>query len=222
MNISEAIKERRSIRSFQDKPVPRQTLREILQLATRAPSATNTQPWEFTVVTGDVLNKIRAGNITALQVHGAHSSDKTSRYQDVYKQRRIDLAKQIFKLMAIERTDKQKRDEWMQRGFCFFDAPAAIILTMDRSLEGTWAVFDLGVITQTICLAAMNFGLGTCIETQGVLFPDVIKQHTDMPESKEIIMSIAIGYPKEGAIINTLKTDREGLENITTWLGYTD
>ena len=110
----------------------------------------------------------------------------------------------------------------MQRGFRFFDAPAAIVISMDKSLDGTLALFDIGTIAQTICLVAFNHGLGTCIEGQGIMFPEVIRKHTNISAAKDIIMGIAIGYPDWGLPANDIKSDREPLDNITSWLGFTD
>jgi nitroreductase len=183
----------------------------------------NTQPWEFTVVTGEVLDKIRQGNLEKLATFaGRHSFMPRLGYQGIYKQRSIDLAIEIFRLMDIAREDIAKRTEWMQRGFRFFDAPAAILISMDRSLEGTWAMFDMGVVAHAICIAALEYGLGTCIEDQGIAFPEVIRECTGIPESKEIVIAVAIGYPDENFPANELRSKREGMANMTTWHGFSE
>lgn len=137
----------------------------------------------------------------------------------VYKQRQVDLAIQIFELMGIAREDKEKRTEWMQRGFRFFDAPAAIILSSDRSVDEARAQFDIGIFSQTICLAALKCGLGTCIGVQGVMYPEVVRRFTGIPESKRITISISIGYPDWDFPANKLRSAREPLEAIATWHG---
>ena len=219
MDIVEAIKSRKSIRAFLAEPVPQDTIREILNVAIRSPSALNTQPWEFTVVSGEVLESIKRDNVARL-LSGPPVHDPRLAYEGIYKQRRVELAKDLFKLMDISREDREKREVWMQRGYRFFDAPAAIIISTDKSLLGTWSLFDIGAVSQTICLAAMNYGLGTCIEDQGVIFQDVIKKHTGMPEDKEIIIGIAIGYPDPSFPANQLLSRREPLDKITVWLGF--
>jgi len=131
----------------------------------------------------------------------------------------VGLAIQIFGLMGIAREDKEKRAEWMERGFRFFDAPAAIILSVDRCLGDGYPLFDIGAISQSICLTALKYGLGTCIEDQGILYPQVVRRFTGIPESKRIIISIAIGYPDWDFPANKLESSREPIESITTWHG---
>jgi nitroreductase len=120
--------------------------------------------------------------------------------------------------MGIAREDKGKRAEWQQKGVRFFDAPAAMILSVDKSLEKLHAQFDIGVITQAICLVALTYGLGTCIEAQGVLFPDVVRRFTKIPKSKRIVTSIAIGYPDLDFPANRIESKRETVESFVTWL----
>ena len=221
MDIMEAIRARKSIRGFRPDPVPKEILREILDIATRAPSAMNTQPWEIIVIAGEVLENIKRGNIEMLE-SGALPNPNVSvqPFEGVYRQRQVDLAVQIFQLMGIAREDKAKRAEWMKRGFRFFDAPAAFILSVDKALKPWWELFDFGAISQTICLAALKYGLGTCIEDQGVMYPEVIRKYAGIPESKRIIICIPIGYPDWDFPANRLESKREPVEAITTWCGF--
>ncbi len=219
MEIVECVRARNSIRGYKPEPVSEEIIREVLQISIQSPSALNTQPWEFTVVAGEVLDKIRRGNVEKL-LSGAVPGNHGVGYGGVYKKRQVDLAVDIFGLMNISREDKEKRMEWTLRGFRFFDAPAAIIISMEESLKGTLAMFDLGSVAQTICLVAMKYGLGTCIEGQGVMFPDVIRQFTGIPENKIITMGIAVGYPDEDFPANKLKSRREQLDSLCTWHGF--
>jgi len=223
MDIVEAIKTRKSIRNFKPDAVPKETLREILEIARLAPSAMNTQPWEFIVLSGNVLENIKRGNVEKLNSgaspHPEHSvvgwpSDS------VYRHRQVELAKQLFSLMDIPREDKKKRAEWMERGFRYFDAPAAIIVLTDRSLSEAGPLMDLGAVIQNICLSALNYGLGTCIEDQGVMYPDVVRKFANISESKRIIISVAIGYPNWDFPANRVQSTREPVESITTWCGF--
>ncbi len=99
-------------------------------------------------------------------------------------------------------------------------APAAIILSIDRLVDKFHAHFDIGLIVQTICLTALNYGLGTCIEGAGIEFPEVVRQYTRIPESKLILISIAIGYPDWDFPANKLEIKREPLENFVTCCGF--
>ncbi len=221
MDVVEAIRSRKSIRGFKPDPVPKEVLKEILDIASRTPSAMNTQPWDVTAVTGEVLDNIKKGNIEMLTAGAEANPDLPFKpYEGIYRQRQVDLAIQLFKLMGIAREDKKRRAEWMQRGYRFFDAPAAIILSIDRSVDKLLSHLDIGAIIQTICLAALNYGLGTCIEDQSTFFPEVLREFTPIPESKEILIAIAIGYPDWDFPANKLETKREPLEKFVTWCGF--
>jgi nitroreductase len=157
MDILDAIRKRKSIRGYKSDPVPKTVIREILEIASLAPSAMNTQPWEFAVVTGEPLRKIREESAKKLNSgeipqpeHHVVGWTKNS----IYRVRQVDLAKHIFHIMNIPREDKIKRAEWMERGFRYFDAPAAIIIFVDKTLSETGPVLDVGAVMQNICLAA--------------------------------------------------------------------
>ncbi|GAB6269884.1 nitroreductase [Smithella sp. SC_K08D17] len=221
MDLMEAIQQRRSIRAFRNKPVPKDTIMEILNIACRAPSAMNTQPWEFAVVSGKKLDKLRAAIVEKLKNGAPIVPDHlvvSWPNEGVYKQRQITLAKQLFKAMDIQREDTEKRAWWLERGFRFFDAPAAIIIICDKVLGEAGPLLDLGAVMQNICLAAMQFGLGTCIEDQGVLYPEVFREHTGIPQTKRLMIAIAIGYPDLNFPANQIRSGREPAENLTTWV----
>ncbi|MBW2060049.1 MAG: nitroreductase [Deltaproteobacteria bacterium] len=221
MDLIEAIRTRKSVRGYKPDPVDKEILREILEIATCAPSADNSQPWEIIVVAGQALDDIKKGNIEALISGKTPTSDAPHQpYQGVYKKRQVELAVQIFQLMDIARDDKEKRNAWMQRGFRFFDAPAAFILYTDNSLDPRRAASDVGGLAQTICLTALNYGLGTCITTQGTMFSDVVRRFTGIPKAKQIYWSITIGYPDWEFPANKVQSARAPLETITTWLGF--
>lgn len=219
MDIIDAIRSRKSIRGYKPDPVPKKILKEILDIAMRSPSTLNTQPWEITVVRGEVLDNIRWGNIEMLDSGAIPASETTYKpFEGKYRRRQVELAIQIFNIMGIAREDKGKRAEWTQRGYRFFDAPAAFILSIDKSLdESAMNLLDMGAITQTICLAALNYGLGTCINDQGISFPEVVRKYTPIPGSKRIIICIAIGYPDWDFPANKLESKREPVDNIATW-----
>ncbi len=124
--------------------------------------------------------------------------------------------------MDISREDKEKRDQWMRRGFRYFNAPAAIVIYVDRSLPYPRPLFDIGAVTQNICLAALHYGLGTCIANQGIAFPEVLHEFAGISESKRIMISIAIGYPNWDFPANRVVSTREPIENIITWCGMDD
>jgi nitroreductase len=223
MDIIEAIQSRKSIRGFKSDPVEKSVIREILDIAVRAPSAMNTQPWEFFVITGDVLNAMRSALVDKLKSSAPMKPDHLVvgwPQESVYRNRQVGLAKEIFKLMDIQREDKAKRAWWLERGFRFFDAPVAVIVVTDKTLSESGPLFDIGAVTQTLCLAALKYGLGTCIEDQGVLYPEVARELAGIPESKRIMIAVAMGYPDSDFPANKLVSPRESADKITTWVGF--
>jgi len=223
MDVIEAVKKRKSIRGYKPDPVPKEVLEEILELASHAPSAMNTQPWEFTVLTGEVLENVRQSNVELLNSGAPPNPEHVVTSwprESIYRQRQVNLAKQLFQLMDIPREDREKRAKWLERGFRYFDAPAAIIMSTDRCLSESGPLLDMGALIQTICLAALHFGLGTCIEDQGTMYPDVLRKYAHIPEAKRIVIAIAIGYPDWDFPANKVETEREPIKNVTTWLGF--
>jgi len=223
MDIVEAIKKRKSVRSFKSDRIPQTIIREILEIACRAPSAMNTQPWEFVVVEKDVLEaigraaveKFRAGEEPRPE-HSVVGWPKDS----VYRRRQVELAKRLFGLLDIKREDVEKRRRWMESGLAFFNAPAAVVVCVDEALAEGTPVFDLGAVTQNICLAALHYGLGTCIQDQGVAYPEVLREHCRIPESKRIVIAVAMGYPDWDSPANKLETPREPVDAVTAWCGF--
>jgi nitroreductase len=223
MDILDAIKKRKSIRAYKPDAVPKAVIREILEIACLAPSAMNTQPWEFAVVIGEPLRKIREGNMEKLHAGKIPQPEHQVAgwpNDSVYRVRQVDLARHIFEVMDIPRKDKVKRDAWLTRGFRYFDAPAAIIIFVDKTLPEAGPAVDVGAVMQNICLAALHFGLGTCIHDQGIMYPDVVKRYTGIPESKRLIVAISLGYPDDENIANTITSTRESVDEITSWIGF--
>jgi nitroreductase len=223
MDIIEAIQFRKSIRGFKPDPVEKSIIREIIDIAVRAPSAMNTQPWEFFVITGEALSHMRKALVEKLKTGSPMKPDHLVvgwPQESVYRNRQVALAKEIFKLMDIRREDKAKRAWWLERGFRFFDAPVAVIVVTDKSLSESGPLFDIGAVTQTLCLAALKYGLGTCIEDQGVLYPEVARELAGIPDSKRIMISVAMGYPDWDFPANRLVSPREPADKVTTWVGF--
>lgn len=222
MELIEAVKARKSIRGYKPTPTPKEVLNQVLEIATLSPSAMNVQPWKFTILGGKVIEEAKE----ALQkqfLEGVEPHPEfaiSPRLEGVYKGRQVDLGRSIFQLMDIEREDKGKRTEWTLKMLRFFDAPNAIIISVDEEVSSFLFLFSLGVISQTIALAAVNLGLGTCIEQAPVFYPEVIRRIIDIPESQKLAIAIAIGYPDWDFPANKLQCPREPVSNIATWQGF--
>ncbi len=223
MDIIEAIRTRKSIRDFKHDPVPQAVIREILETSCHAPSAMNTQPWEFTVVAKEALDSIKQAAVEKLNAGEKPRSEHSVAgwpSKGIYRERQVKLGKELFQILDIKKDDAEKRSQWMERGFRYFNAPAAIIVCVDRMLTEGTPIFDIGAVTQTICLTALHYGLGTCIENQGVMYPEVLRKFCNIPNNKQIIIAIAIGYPNWDFPANQLETSRESVDTVTTWHGF--
>ena len=217
MELREAILQRKSIRGFLDKPITRDTLEEVLKLAQRAVSAVNSQPWLVHVVTGETLQKLGADNVARLR-RGEPTVTSEVPLSGVYRQRQVTVGKQLFAAMDIQREDREKRDAWTERGYRFFDAPAMILVCMEKSLSDAYR-FDLGCFVQNLCIAAMEYGLGTCVEYQAVYYENGLREYLALPEEQIPVIGIAIGYPDPTFPANAVITEREALENFVCWYG---
>ncbi|MCX6001962.1 MAG: nitroreductase [Chloroflexi bacterium] len=221
MDVIKALNSRRSIRGFKKDPVPKDVIHKILEAAVRTPSGMNTQPWEFVVASGKVLDEIRE-ECSKLFNEGSFPTNDMLRkpYEGIYRQRQVDLAMEIFKIIGISREDKEARKKWMLRGFRFFDSPCQIVICAEKEMQYHLDMLGIGAMCQSICLAALDFGLGTCIADQGIMYDQVWRKHAGIPETKRLIAGITIGYPDEGFAVNKMITPREPVDKITTWLGF--
>lgn len=221
----EVVRGRRSIRGYKPDPVSKELIREILNVAMRAPSSLNTQPWNFHVVTGEPLERIRSGNTERSVAGVPHSREfRTSEaYEGVHRERQVEIAKQLFAAMDIPREDKVKRTDWVMRGFRQFDAPACIIVTYDRILLGNdIAPFDCGAVCNAIVNAAWARGLGCVINSQGIMQSPVVREHAGIPDDQLIQICIAIGYPDHSFPANAVVSRRKSVDDAATFVGFDD
>ena len=223
MNFTEFSKSRRSARGFLDKPISKELVNEIIDTAKWAPSSYNTQTWRVHAVTGDVLNKIREGNTNNTLAGKPHVRDfpYKENYLGENRQRQIDVAIQLFEAMGIGRDDKDKRMDWMLRGFRQFDAPVSLVLTYDKSLEpAAITQFTLGSLAYGIVLAAWERGIGCVINGQGIMQSDVVHQHANIPDNEAIMICIAMGYPDETFAANDVRSTRVDNSEFVTYSGF--
>ncbi len=214
---------RRSIRGFKPEPVPRAVIEEVLELALRAPSSHNTQPWNFTVVAGEPLNRIREGN-TRRNLDGVPDSREFRTGGAIgpqHRERQIDVAKQLFGVMGIARDDKDGRLDWVLRGFRQFDAPVSVVVTFDKVLEGSdIAPFDCGAVTNALVNAAWSKGLGCVINSQGIMQSPVVREHAGIPDDQVIMICIAMGWPDDDFPANGVVSNRKSVAEATRFVGF--
>ncbi|GAA4283643.1 nitroreductase [Brevibacterium daeguense] len=224
-SYDEVVLGRRSIRGFTDEPVSRPVLEEIIELAMRSPSSLNSQPWNFYVITGEPLERIRQGNVER-NLAGVPESREFrggDKYQGVHRDRQVGIAKQLFAAMGIAREDKPARHDWVVRGFRQFDAPAIIIVTYDRELHGgDVPVFDCGAVATALVNAAWSRGLGCVINSQGIMQSPVVREHAGVAEDQVIMISIAIGHPDSSFPANSVVSRRKPVSEATVFVGFED
>jgi nitroreductase len=221
MELLEAIKSRMSIRGFKPDPVPKDVLFELLRVATRSPSGVNCQPWEIYIVVGEALKELGQAYVRQFRqgikpqpvaYAGQATKGLSPSLKGVYRERQVQLAKQMFQILGIKKGDEKKLREYYEKMYRFYDAPAVIILTADESLLITSVSLDIGLFAQ-------EYGLGTCVMRAIVDYPTQARDVIKIPYSKQPIIGVAIGYPDWDDPINKLRTERESLDKILTLVG---
>ena len=214
---------RRSIRGFTREPVPKSLIKDIIAMAMRAPSSLNTQPWNFTVVGGEALDRIRAGNTERNLAGVPHSREFRlhGEYAGTHRERQIDIAKQLFAAMGIERHNADQRKDWVLRGFRQFDAPVSIVITYDRAIHGgDIAPFDCGAVCNALVNAAWSRGLGCVINSQGIMQSPVVREHAGIADDQVIMICVAMGWPDETFPANAVVSQRKSLDDAVRFVGF--
>ena len=226
MDIIEAIQQRRSIRAFKPDRVPQKILAEIMELALRAPSWANTQPWEFAIVCGKELEEIKQAFAERAQEQRTPDLAAPVEFPEPYDSRRRTVGKSLFEIKGISREDEEKRRWWLLQGLGLFGAPSVIYIYTERSFYfqpkglNVWPVFDCGLIAENIMLLATEYGLGTIPQIAAVGYPDVLRRILSIPDSKLMVLGIAIGYPDWENPLTQFRSERDALDKVTRWYGF--
>ena len=225
MKFDEVVLGRRSIRGYKSDPVPRALIEEVLALAMRSPSSMNTQPWNFTVITGEPLDRIRAGNTERNLAGIPHSREFRigQPFSGQHRDRQVGVAKQLFAAMDIAREDQAKRQDWVLRGFRQFDAPVCVIITYDAVLaDSDDTAFDCGAVTTALVNAAWSRGLGAVINSQGIMQSPVVREHANIADDQVIMKAVALGWPDDSFPANAVVSERKSVEELPLGFGTDD
>ncbi len=225
MEFEQLARSRRSVRGYQKRPVPRSVIDEIIDVAKRATSSMNSQPWHVHVLAGEPLERVRQRNTEMMMAGATPKRDIHTHgpYEGVHRHRQVEIAKRLFEAMGIARDDKTRRQDWVMRGFRQFDAPVSMVLTYDRVLDpGATPHFDLGALCYGICLAAWDRGLGTVVNGQGITRSDIVREVAAIPDDEVIMTCIAMGYPDESFPANQVRSEREPNERFVRYVGFED
>jgi nitroreductase len=223
MTVDEAITSRRAVRAFLPTPVSLQTVTDILNVAARAPSGTNMQPWRVHVLAGAEKQRLSARLLEQFN-SGAPAPEQEYRYYpenffEPYLSRRRKVGWDLYGLLGIGRADREKMHAQHSRNVLFFDAPIGMICTIDRRLAiGSW--LDYGMFLQNIALAARGRGLDTCMQAAFAPFHALIRDVLDLPEEELVVCGLALGMADPDAPENRLVTERVPASEFATFRGF--
>lgn len=222
--VDAAITSRRSIRAFLPAPVAREDIEAILEVAARAPSGTNTQPWKVYVLTGDAKDRLsaeilRAHNDPALgKEHSEEYPYYPREWVSPYIDRRRKVGWDLYALLGLSRENKVGIHVQHGRNYRFFDAPVGMIFTIDRIMErGSW--LDYGMFLQNIMVAARGRGLDTCPQAAFTQFHKIVAKELELPENEMVVCGMSLGFADPNRIENSLVTERVPASHFTKFLG---
>lgn len=213
MNVTEAIRGRHSMRQFLDKPVARELIEEILDIARYAPSGGNLQPWHVYVLSGQPRDRLVADVMGRIQESPMGQETEYNVYppdlKEPYRSRRSKCGADLYASIGVPREDRMGRMRQFVRNWCFFDAPVGLFFTLDRQMEvGQWA--DVGMFMQNVMLLARERGLDTCPQEAWAAWHGVVREHVGFPDEEMLFSGMSLGYADPEAPINTLRTERAG------------
>ena len=215
--VDEVIRNRRSVRAFLPQAVSQEDIREILSVAARAPSGSNTQPWKVSVLTGERLKSLSArilethNNAAKLQEHAEEYHYYPVEWVSPYLERRRKVGWDLYALLGLTRDNKVGMHHQHGRNYAFFDAPVGLIFTIDRVMQqGSW--LDYGMFLQNVMLAAKARGLDTCPQAAFTQFHRIIGEELDLTENEMVVCGMSLGFADISKIENTLETERAPLE----------
>ena len=212
--VDAAITSRRSVRAFLPTPLPRELIESILEVASRAPSGTNTQPWKVHVLTGKAKADLSHQLLAAFddpEARAAHTEEYAyypTEWRSPYIDRRRKVGWDLYSLLGIGKTEKQRMHQQHARNYAFFDAPVGLMFSMDRVMQtGSW--LDYGMFLQSVMIAARARGLDTCPQAAFTPFHRIISKFLGLGEGEMLVCGMSMGYIDTSAIENTLRTERE-------------
>ncbi|MGX5736018.1 nitroreductase [Bosea thiooxidans] len=219
--VERAIRSRRAVRGFLPDPVDPAQLRRLIDLAAQAPSGTNMQPWKLRVIGPKTRARLEEALIASLDSPDLPAAEEYRYYPETFREpylsRRRKLGWDLYGLLGVVRGDKAGMRRQTEANLRFFDAPVALMLTIDRDLEiGSW--LDLGMFLQNLLIAAQGHGLDSCPQAIFARFHPVVRRELAIPQQEIVVCGIAVGKADPAAPANRLMPEREPVESFTTWL----
>ncbi|MCP5092725.1 MAG: nitroreductase [Gammaproteobacteria bacterium] len=222
LSVTDAIKTRRAVRIFTDQPVAEEVVRDILEVASYAPSNSNLQPWNVYVVTGDALQEALQSINDGLYTDGNMEEPEFPTYpeklREPYRQRRSECGERMYQALGIAREDKPARIKQVMKNYYFFGAPVGVFITMDESMDMGQAM-DIGIYSQNVMLLAKERGLDTCPQVSWTQWPKRVKTALGIGEGERLMIGIALGYGADEEV-NRLQHPRAPLEDFAALRGF--
>lgn len=219
LGVTQALKQRTSIRAYQSKPVPEALVRELLDTARWSPSGGNLQPWKVIVVSGAAQQAVVAKAKNYPGMFPNEDADKPvypANLWEPYRSRRYKVGEDMYELLGIPRENKVGRLTQVARNFEFFGAPVGIFFVIDERMgHGQWA--HLGMFMQSLALAATERGLSSCFQEFWGALRVTLKTHFALGQSELLYCGMALGYADDSAAVNTLRTDRASVDEFATF-----
>ena len=221
--VDKVMRERKSVRAFLPTPIPEEEIRALLQVAARAPSGSNIQPWHVYVVSGDKQIALGAEMLEAFldpeknKLCRAEYDYYPKNWIEPFLSRRRKVGFALYDLLGIGKGDRSEMQRQHGRNFTFFDAPVALFFTMNRILEqGSW--LDSGMFIQNVMLAAKARGLDTCAQAAFCQYHEIIARHLNIPPDQQLVCGLSLGYEDTSKPENSLISDRENVDVFTTFI----
>lgn len=223
--VDAAITSRRSLRRFLLEPVPRATVEQILDVAARAPSGTNMQPWRVHVVAGAAKDRLCRAVVAAFEADAPQGPHEYRYYPETFFEpflsRRRKVGFGLYGLLGIARGDAAAMKAQHARNFLFFDAPVGLMFTIDRRLEiGSW--LDYGMFLQNVMTAARGRGLDTCAQAAWSHWHGVVRATLGLADEELVVCGMALGHADPDAPENQLATERVPAREFATFDGFDD
>lgn len=217
--VDEAIRSRRSVRGFLPTPVPMETVREILTVASYAPSGSNIQPWQVHVITGRTRD---AMSVALLDAHARQLPESReyhyypTAWRSPYIERRRQTGWGLYSTVGVAKGDREGSARQHGRNYAFFGAPVVFIFCIDKDLEkGSW--LDFGMFLQNIMVAARGRGLHSCPQAALANYPDIVKPMLGIGPEQTLVCGLSMGYEDPDCMANRFRPPRIGLEDFVTY-----
>ena len=221
--VDQVIRSRKSVRAFLPTPISHQTILEILEVAARAPSGSNIQPWKVYVLEGQAKEKLSKAVIDIFNnpderpLHRPEYIYYPRSWVEPFVSRRRKVGFDLYKLVGIARGESQKMHEQHAKNFEFFGAPVALFCTIPRMMEqGSW--IDYGMFLQNILIAANARGIGSCPQAAFISYHQLVSQHLQFPADEQLVCCISLGYEDKDAPENHLVTERVPVEEFVQFV----